>query len=46
MDVRAGQLKKKKKNPLRAKELVLLHCGIGENSSESLGLQGDQTSQS
>ena len=27
-----------------AKELMLLNCGIGEDSSESLGLQGDQTS--
>ena len=30
----------------RAKELMLLNCGIGENSWESLGLQGDQTGQS
>ena len=28
------------------KELMLLNCGIGEDSWESLGLQGDQTSQS
>ena len=27
-----------------AKELMLLNCGIGEDSSESLGLQGDPTS--
>ena len=27
-------------------ELILLNCGVGEDSSESLGLQGDQTSQS
>ena len=27
-------------------ELMLLHCGVGEDSFESLGLQGDQTSQS
>ena len=26
-------------------ELMLLNCGAGEDSSESLGLQGDQTSQ-
>ena len=26
-----------------AKELMLLNCGVGEDSSESLGLQGDQT---
>ena len=25
---------------------VLLNCGVGEDSCESLGLQGDQTSQS
>ena len=30
---------------LSAKELMLLNCGIGEDSWESLGLQGDQTSQ-
>ena len=28
------------------KELMLLNCGIGEYFSESLGLQGDPTSQS
>ena len=28
------------------KELTLLNCGVGEDSSESLGLQGDPTSQS
>ena len=27
---------------LSAKELVLLSCGVGEHSKESLGLQGDQ----
>ena len=31
---------------LSAKELMLSNCGVGEDSSESLGLQGDQTSQS
>ena len=25
---------------------MLLYCGVAEDSSESLGLQGDQTSQS
>ena len=29
-----------------AKELMLLNCGVGEDSWESLGLQGDHTSQS
>ena len=29
-----------------AKELMLLNCDVGEDSWESLGLQGDQTSQS
>ena len=28
------------------KELMLLNCGTREDSRESLGLQGDQTSQS
>ena len=31
---------------LNAEELMLLNCGVGENSWESLGLQGDPTSQS
>jgi len=31
---------------LSAKELMLLNCGVGEESGESFGLQGDQTSQS
>ena len=31
---------------LSAEELMLLNCGVGEDSSESLGLQGDPTSQS
>ena len=31
---------------LRTEELMLLNCGVGEDSWESLGLQGDQTSQS
>ena len=29
---------------LNAEELMLLNCGVGENSWESLGLQGDPTS--
>ena len=29
-----------------AKELMLLYCGVGEDSWELLGLQEDQTSQS
>ena len=33
------------KKKLSAKELMLLNCGVGEDSWESLGLQGDQTSQ-
>ena len=39
MDVRVGLWRK-----LRAEELTLLNCGVGEDSSESLGLQGDPTS--
>ena len=31
---------------LSTKELMVLNCGVGEDSRESLGLQGDQTSQS
>ena len=39
MDVRVGLQRK-----LSAKELMLLNCGVGEDSSESLGQQGDPTS--
>ena len=39
MDVRAGLWRK-----LIAEELMLLNCGVGEDSWESLGLQGDPTS--
>ena len=39
MDVRVGLWRK-----LSAKELMLLKCGVGEDSWESLGLQGDPTS--
>ena len=31
---------------LSAEELILLDCGAGEDSCESLGQQGDQTTQS
>ena len=31
---------------LSAEELMLLNCGVGEDSRESLGLQGDTTSPS
>ena len=41
MDVRVGLLRK-----LNARELILLNCGVEEDSWESLGLQGDQISQS
>ena len=30
---------------IHTKELMLSKCGAGEDSCESLGLQGDQTSQ-
>ena len=30
---------------MSTEELMLLNCGVGEDSSESLGLQGDPTSQ-
>ena len=39
MDVRAGLWRK-----LSAEELMLLKCGVGEDSWESLGLQGNPTS--
>ena len=38
MDVRVGP-----KGKLSTEELMLLNCGVGEDSWESLGLQGDQT---
>ena len=41
MDVRVGWWRK-----LSDKELMLLHCGVGEDSWEPLGLQGDPTSPS
>ena len=31
---------------LSAEEFMLLNCGVGEDSQESLGLQGDQTNPS
>ena len=39
MDVRVGSSR-----TLSAEELMLLNCGAGEDSLESLGQQGDQTS--
>ena len=41
MDVRVGPWRK-----LRTKELMLLNCGVREDSWDSLGMKGDQTSQS
>ena len=38
MDVRVGLWRK-----LSTEKLMLLNCGVGEDSWESLGLQGDQT---
>ena len=38
MDVRVGEWRK-----LSAEELMLLNCGVGEDSWESFGLQGDQS---
>ena len=40
MDVRVGPLRR-----LSTEELMLSNCGSAEDSSESLGQQGDQTSQ-
>ena len=39
MDVKVGLWRR-----LSTKELMLLNCGVGEDSWESLGLQGDPTS--
>ena len=39
VDVRVGLWRK-----LSTEELMLLNCGVGEDSSECLGLQGDPTS--
>ena len=39
MDVRVGLWRK-----LSTKELMLLNCGVGQDSWESLGLQGDPAS--
>ena len=39
VNVRVGVCRK-----LSAKELMLLNCGVGEDSCNSLGLQGDPTS--
>ena len=33
------------KKKLNAEELMLLNCSVGEDSSETLGWQGDQPSQ-
>ena len=41
MDVRVGLWRR-----LSTEELMLLNCGVGEDSWESLGLQGDPTSTS
>ena len=41
MDVRVGLWRK-----LSTEELMLLNCGVGEDSWESLGLQGDPTTPS
>ena len=34
------------KKKLSTEELMLLNCGVGEDSKESLGLQGDPTNPS
>ena len=40
------RLKRLSSSSSRAEELMLLNCGVGEDSWESLGQQGDQTCQS
>ena len=44
LDIQLTTLFSKRK--LSAKELMLLKCSVGELSSETLGLKGDQISQS
>ena len=48
VDARVGLWRKlspeKKKRKLSTEELMLLNCGVGVDSWESLGLQGDPTS--
>ena len=44
--VKKKNLKKKKKRKMSAEELMLLNCGVGEDSWESLGQQGDPNSPS
>ena len=39
-------LQRKPQRKLSIEELMLLNCGVREDSQQSLGLQGDQTSQS
>ena len=46
LDYKESWVKKKKKRKLSTEELMLLKCGVGEESWESLGLQGDPTSPS
>ena len=41
MDEKVGPKRK-----LSAEELMLLNCGVGDNSSDSLALQGNSTSPS
>ena len=43
-DLHAGKVEGKRRNASHAHKLS--NCGAGENSCESLGQQGDQTSQS
>ena len=38
------KLREKRVSKLSTEELMLLNCGVGEDSWESLGLQGDPTS--
>jgi len=39
-------IKSMAKEKKKKKELMLLNCGVGKDPLESLGLQGDPTSQS
>ena len=42
----SGNNRRLKVKKVSTEELMLLNCGVGENSLESLGLQGDPISPS
>ena len=46
MEIHSSNMSVGPQRRLSTEKLMLLSCGVGEDSWESLGLQGDQTSQS